>query len=433
MAIKTTDNAKKPLNAEEQAAHAEDLRWMAAPTLRELCGREPSRLLVFPHTFEAYGDKLDDQRILDIHGTTLETGNIMGFVGHGDTHVRISSRFATSDGQDYFLHYMLQRVFAIHLFDMKHPMADENIFDLLACLFPMFLKRAVRQGLYREYQTVRHNDAHVRGRIDINRHLQRNIPFAGKVAYETREYVYDNPVTELIRHTIEYIAAHPMVHTLLTHDDETKSAVGIIRAATSAYDRNARTAVINANLRPLSHPYFDAYRPLQRLCVEILRHIELKYGRDDDEIYGLLFDGAWLWEEYLDTFLRPLLHHTRNRTGEGKLCLFANEKDAIYPDFHNATMVLDAKYKGYKDWNVQRPDLYQVISYMHVMNLKKGGFIVPVRSDIPSRTLNHDGGTMSVYGMAVDFCGGSYEEFCQHMADEEGKLYAAIHNASQTA
>ena len=96
----------------------------------------------------------------------LVTENIMGFVGYNDTQVSIRSRFAQQQG-DYFLHYMLQKVFAINLFDLKHDSDNESVFDFLIYLFPAFLKRALRQGIYKEYQTRNYNDANVRGRIDM--------------------------------------------------------------------------------------------------------------------------------------------------------------------------------------------------------------------------------------------------------------------------
>ena len=62
----------------------------------------------------------------------------MGFVGRRNTMIRIQSRFTSDDGRDYFLHYMLQKVFAIHLFDLKHLTDEESIFDFLIYLFPTF-------------------------------------------------------------------------------------------------------------------------------------------------------------------------------------------------------------------------------------------------------------------------------------------------------
>ena len=167
----TKDNSRLTLSTQQQECHLDDLRWMAAPTLKELCGQSDTRLLVFPQSFDEYGDKLSEQRIFDIHGNVIETGNIMGFVGRRNTMIRIQSRFTSDDGRDYFLHYMLQKVFAIHLFDLKHLTDEESIFDFLIYLFPTFLRRAVRHGLYHQYQSHSYNDANVRGRIDVSRHI----------------------------------------------------------------------------------------------------------------------------------------------------------------------------------------------------------------------------------------------------------------------
>lgn len=68
------------------------------------------------------------------------------------------------------------------------------------------MKNAISQGVYRQYITHKYNDANVRGVIDVSRHIKYNEPFNGSVAYTTREYSYDNHITQLIRHTIEFIS-----------------------------------------------------------------------------------------------------------------------------------------------------------------------------------------------------------------------------------
>ena len=423
----TKDNSRLTLSAQQQECHLDDLRWMAAPTLKELCGQSDTRLLVFPQSFDEYGDKLSEQRIFDIHGNVIETGNIMGFVGRRNTMIRIQSRFTSDDGRDYFLHYMLQKVFAIHLFDLKHLTDEESIFDFLIYLFPTFLRRAVRHGLYHQYQSHSYNDANVRGRIDVSRHIRNNIPFAGSVAYTAREYASDNHITQLIRHTIEYIAGHPLGGDILFDNDTTKDAVALIREATPTYDKNAQQQIVNANIRPLHHPYYEDYRTLQHLCMQILRHEELKYGCNDNEIFGVLFDGAWLWEEYLNTFLNSVLCHPRNRVGEGRQYIFRSPRGGdCYPDFYNDRMVLDSKYKGYSDGRLQRPDLYQVISYMYIMQLKQGGFIVPVSNETKPRILNGYGGNIGIYGLNIGRKLSRYDEFCSYMKNQEEALLNKI-------
>ena len=427
--ITISDNNQQGLKLDDGMC-LDNLKKLSERPLCELDLEEHPHLLVFPQDFKTQGDDIGKERIFTVEGNLLKTGNIMGFVGYRGTQVRIHSRFANDDDRDYFLHYMLQRVFAINLFDLKYDSDSESVFDFLVYLFPTFLKRALRQGLYKEYQSRQYNDANIRGRIDVSRHIQKNIPFAGKVAYSTREYVADNHVTQLIRHTIEYIASHPYCGNILANDEETKEAVGIINAATPSYNRHDRHKVIGQNLRPVSHPYFGDYRPLQRLCLQILRHEELKYGSDDKQIYGVLFDGAWLWEEYINTILgKEGFEHPRNKKGEGRKYLFVGNLGACYPDFYSKEMVLDAKYKGYSEWkDVQNADLFQVIAYMHVLGLNRGGFLVPKRGDnkLFPRDLNGHGGQLSVFGMNVSIMSESYRDYVVAMQKEESVLLDEI-------
>lgn len=426
--VKTTDNSSVDVSAIADG-HLDNLKKLSERPLCELNLEEHPNLLVFPQDFKTHGDDIGKDHIFTIDSNLLKTGNLMGFVGYRNTKVRISSRFAHDD-KDYFLHYMLQKVFAINLFDLKYDSDSEGVFGFLIYLFPTFLKRAMRQGLYKEYQTRDYNDANIRGRIDVSRHIRQNIPFAGKVAYSTREYVSDNRITQLVRHTIEYIATHPFSGNILNNDDETKEAVGVINAATSTYNRNDRQKVIYQNLRPVYHPYFGEYRPLQRLCLQILRHEELKYGNDDNQIYGILFDGAWLWEEYLDTILKPIgLIHPHNRTNNvGKHIFKAPRKVLVQPDFFiDGLAVFDAKYKRHKSlFDIeQREDRFQLLAYMHVFNAKVSGLIVPVSSSEPlfiEGEISGRGGVMVLLGMNVGKQCQSFDNFVIEMKKEEWRL-----------
>lgn len=100
------------------------------------------------------------------------------------------------------------------------------------------------QGLYKEYRRKYYNDSNVRGTIDINRHIQENIPFCGTIAYNTKEYCYDNSITELIRHTIEYIKTTSIGYTILSSDRIVEDCVRVIVSYTPSYNRSERTKII---------------------------------------------------------------------------------------------------------------------------------------------------------------------------------------------
>ncbi len=405
-----------------------DLQCIANVEIKDLKFDDNPNLLVFPRDLHMYGDEISESKIISMDDDQIATGNIMGFVGVNDTQLDIKSRFAKDDGRDYFLHYMLQKVFAINLFDIKHTTDSQQIFDFLLYIFPYFLKKALAQGLFKKYRRFEHNDANIRGPIDISRHIRENIPFRGTVAYTTREHSYDNEITQLVRHTIEYIRSKTSGAIVLNNDLETKECVSQIVYATQTYNARERSKVINQNLRPVRHPYYTEYTPLQKICLQILRHESLKYGQEKDKVYGILFDGAWLWEEYLNTIFEEhhlAISHARNKTGENGIRLYKGG-GLYYPDFYRQTegdkeginsFVLDAKYKrlgsavGHDEQDdsnrisISREDLFQMITYMHVLPAKKCALLYPLEKycaevvvSVPRELYGYGG---NVYGIGI--------------------------------
>ena len=366
-------------------------------------------LLVFPHSFSELKDGISDLSILTLRDAQYEgnecvsvkacTGNLMGFVGVNDTSVSIHSRFThkkhngevDENTQDYFLYYLLQNVFSINIFDLEHTNSREDkVFDFLLFLFPMMLKNALFQGLFKEYQTRCYDDAKVKGVIDINRYIQHDIPFKGTVSYSTHERSVDNSMTQLIRHTIEYIKHHPFGSSILNQNSDIIESVNQIVQATPSYNQRDRMQILNMHRRPKVHPYFTKYRDLQQLCVHILRHEALKYGKEKNKIHGVLFDGAWLWEEYLNTILKECkFTHAENKLKRGGLQMFEKANadkgtmsysQTLYPDFYKDNFIIDAKYKHLNS-GVGKEDLYQVITYMYCTKASNGGYMFPDESN----------------------------------------------------
>jgi 5-methylcytosine-specific restriction endonuclease McrBC regulatory subunit McrC len=210
----------------------------------------------------------------------------------------------------------------------------------------------------------------------------------------------------------------------------------------------------------------------------ILNNVNSQYSASSSPIYGILFDGAWLWEEYLWTILKEAtldgknFVHPTNKDRKGGIRLFDNSKNddaentfskcyrRIYPDFYrentkpenddflkNDGVILDAKYKQLEKGLV-RDDLYQIISYMHTMKIPTGGFIYPIssitlterssatltdRSDEDETLLPSDvevkkyhlaglGGTVSAIGFPILQNAESYSDFFETMKKSESNL-----------
>ena len=411
-----------------------DLKRIAGKTIEELVSGDSSNILIFPDVLDKYGDGIKKQKIFKIHECMLTTNNIMGFIGVNDTELKIRSGF-DKNGKDYFMYYMLQKVFSLNIFDMKHSSENESILDFALFLFPYFLKKAVNQGLYKTYLRRSYNDSNVQGIIDISRHIKKNIPFNGRIAYSKREYSYDNQITELVRHTIEYLKTHPWGNSILHNDSDTESAVMQIIMSTPSYDMKLRQSVINDNVKPVRHPYYTEYTNLQKLCLQILKYEGLKYGYDKDRVYGVLFDGAWLWEEYVATILHKTgFVHPKNKEQKGGISLFSNGKYKRYPDFMKSGVILDAKYKRLENQDeLSRNDMHQIISYMYIQKALKGGFIYPVEKENDMwdgvnkiGELNGYGGEIMLYGLKIPQETYSYKDFCFTIANREDELRARI-------
>ena len=170
--IVTSDYSKVTINPEE----LQDLKGIADVIISNITLDDCPNLLVFPDSFNSYDRDLGKKVVCNIidEGKAIYTNSMVGFIGRNDTQLSIHSRFAKNGEEDYFLHYMLQKVAKINLFNLKHTIDEDSVFDFLLYLFPLYLKKAISQGVYRQYITHKYNDSNVRGVIDANRHTQYN-------------------------------------------------------------------------------------------------------------------------------------------------------------------------------------------------------------------------------------------------------------------
>lgn len=435
----------------------ENLWSVANRSLKDLVA-ENDNFLIYPPNINESKDKIGNLNIFSLSSReypgegrkcSVSTGNLMGFFRCGaldkQTEVHIQSRFIDEKfaGNDWFLPYMLSKVLNFNVLENDTSQKQDPLFDLLVLLFPRYLVNAYQKGLFRQYVVHEYNDSRVKGAIDVNRHIHYNVPFTGKIAYRTRDYSYDNPVMQLVRHTIEFIRHHR--YASLLHDENVAHYVTQVCEATPSYYLNERKKVLDKNRRDVNHPYLFEYTDLQKLCRMILMYDDACYGVvQEDVISGILFDGAWLWEEYLNVVLEEAgvgLTHAKNKSGGGAIhpIVDQNGKDIglFYPDFYRKSpgFVIDAKYKRLENKNPQADDLQQVIAYMHILSAKSGVYLYP--RETPQNfnecylgTLNGMGGKLYTYGLFIptDCC--DFSTFKQSMQTQELALVDFVKKVS---
>ena len=385
-------------------------------------------IFIFPNDLKNSPDLGKDQKIFETVNQKIKTGNVIGFLGCGQERLTISSRFS-DESNDYFLHYLLQKVFHINLTSLDVALSREDkLYQLLMYLFPKYLQAAIRKGLYKEYHRFSYNDSHVKGVIDVRNHLKKNLPFTGNIAYTTREFTYDNPLMQLVRHTIEYIKnqksiGRGVLDNLLTSRENVAEIVRV----TPSYKLADRAKIIRRNQsKLLRHAYFHEYRKLQELCLMILNQEKHGLGYQDQKVHGILFDVAWLWEEYVHTLLPKGFLHPRNKEKKGGILVFSDGKRKVYPDFYDRErkIVLDAKYKKleFTEKGINREDLFQLISYSYILKAEKAGLVFPSKDKVVDNEIGKlagYGALLKKWSIQIPQNSSSYREFCEMMENSE--------------
>lgn len=357
---------------------------------------EKDGVFVFPEAIFESEDLEQGQMILQEENGIYKTSNIMGFIGYGDERLVISSRFS-DNYEDYFFQYLLSRVLDIpNLVNLETDFSyDNSIINYLYFLFPYLLRVAIRKGLFKHYVYNKYNDRNIKGVIDIARHIKCNTPFIGCIAYRQREFSYDNYLLQLIRHTIEFIQNKSFGKAILS---KIKNEVQLIVDATYTYRVNDRQRIIAKNKKMLvRHAYYYEYRALQNLCLLILHNQKGQIGVGHNKLYGILFDGAWLWEEYINLLIGKDFYHPKNKSRSGSEQLFAGSRQQglIYPDFigrdANNRIIADAKYKPID--NIRSKDYLQVLAYMFRFDAKRGYYLYPESTGKECETLKLNQGT----------------------------------------
>lgn len=416
------------------------LRLLANTSVKDLTSRH--NLLVYPQSFDL-GD--GTSRVLgydenDDIPDTVYTGNMIGFVGRNDTDIFIHSRFGSKEN-DYFPHYMLMKICGLNVFNFPTSIdiTHDKIHDLLIYIFPMLLNKALAKGLLKTYIHKAYNDSNVRGKIDISRHIKRNKPFTGRMAYNVREYNADNVVTELIRHCIEHMQHSGIGRAILHCDKTTKNNIELIKKITPSYNAADRERIIAKNRKTPIHPLYAEYRPLQKLCMAILKNKRIDYGKGKNKVYGILFDGSFLWEEYVARVLGDKMIHRRSGDGKGTIYLFTDVTEGrgfqrIVPDYISLVkenVVADAKYiplDGIGGMGaVQAASVYyKTIMYMYRFNSRKGFIFYPSSNGNLQRDFQIVGTERHIYMQGLKIAHtNSFKQFCDEMKKNEEEFMSS--------
>jgi len=371
----------------------------------------------------------------------IDTGNVMGVIrlkNEDSKHsllLEIKSRF-DAGGKQLFLTYLLTKVFGGTFVDISIPTDTQSLWDmLLAFHFKRQFSRAAIVGLYKQYEVFNHNDLRFRGKFDLNRHLKNNLPCLGHLAYSTRDISFDNPINHLICHA--FLRIYRKWPGIFSGDSEITGFLQKLEQNTPSWEPHHLAQLLRSRdlYSPIKNSFFASYyEPLRRLSLAVLSDegADLYASSQTEDVEGVLFDGAWLWEEYINTLLRDEgFQHPENKTKRGAIQIFQDNKSyPRYPDFYRKTSVLEAKYKGIIPSKIDRDDMHQMVTYMYLRKASIGAFLYPQSdSNKEANTVGYlHGFGGSIITLPFDVPGkiDSTSEFLKHISLSENKFLEYI-------
>ena len=165
-------------------------------------------------------------------------------------------------------------------------------------------------------------------------------------------------------------------------------------------------------------------------------------------IYGILFDGAWLWEEYINSLIGDAFYHPMNKGSKGAQRLFDGNVGLIYPDFISRSsekrMIADAKYKPVN--NIGNHDYLQVLAYMFRFDAKVGYYLYPEAENADDLLLRMNQGStyeknvmprdnisVTKHGLKIPMDAQNYADFIQRIKASEREFAGVFLRDSLTA
>ena len=217
----------------------------------------------------------------------IQTGLYSGIVFYKGCRFNITTRYG-----DSFLRRMLNYVNDIYVDTEKYRASKKENYNqfqfILAYLFIQTLEKASVLGLPKEYQNVTERSHKVRGRVDINAYLKRDMPFRGKLtsSYRTQKYIQ-----EII--DVLYLALLKLEKSFGKDiNDKVFGVKQLLKREYSGIYVNQETILKAKNHRVLSNPLFAPFKKVIEYAEIILLDYELtpdEMQNDELDTAGFLF------------------------------------------------------------------------------------------------------------------------------------------------
>jgi 5-methylcytosine-specific restriction endonuclease McrBC regulatory subunit McrC len=332
----------------------------------------------------------------------VQTGLYAGVLFYKGCKINITTKYG-----DAFLKRMLNFVNDIYVDNeqvkAKKDEAENQFLFIIAYLFIQALEKAAVLGLPQQYNKHQERSHKVRGSIDFNDYLKRDIPFKGKLTSTFRERMYVQEIVDVL-----YLALRKLerlfgkeIHSRLLGLNQLLKQNYSGQFASYATIQKAKAH------QSINNPMYSGFKKVLEYAEIIILDKDLMPDNDKQQLAttGYLFDIAELYELYLEKLLSRNFSEW-SVSGQEEVRIYQQQfyNRPMFPDLvmkHRTSgkvVVFDAKFKKMQMHNedVDRADLHQIHSYSgyYRNNLIASGLIYPLSKEINTEKAH----SKSIYG-----------------------------------
>lgn len=270
-----------------------------------------------------------------------------------------------------------------------------NLFELLVKIYAHYVKRALDIAPYRCYEDTEEVGQLVKGKIDFNQYVTRQIPTGNWhiVPYSYSNFIFDNKLNRIIKATCK------MLFNTTTERGSKKMLRNLLLRLGDVTDENCMPADCDRiHLSKLHKKYII----LLSLSKMFLLNKKSTYELGSSQSYCFLFPTELLFENFVGGFIKEMLdgeakvksqasdQYLADLVVDGELVGQAfNLKEDILIETSDAIIVLDTKYKEIDHFDrikaglnrklgISDADMKQMAVYAMKRNAKKIFLLYPL-------------------------------------------------------
>lgn len=312
---------------------------------------------------------------------------------------------------------MLKMVSSFHVSVLTSSFLSLQSNYILDLYFELYLKEVsllLHKGLVKKYRRVDNNQKALKGRLQLSKHLQKNI--IHKERFYVNHTVYDQ------EHQIHQILLQALKCIELLNTNPKLNVTSVIFRFPELSDLHITKNTFEKLSLGRKFKHYETALSIAKLIL-LNFHPDLSNGQSD--VLALMFNMNNLWEKFVFVSLRRRLQNCNVKEQDHKLFWEGGSSYQSYmkPDIiiekptdkGVKTFVLDTKWKNLYGGSPSAQDLRQLYVYHKFYNAKKVALVYPGEKDTIKGQFQDEEGECGVIQISYN---DNLEEFIKNIVKE---------------